>query len=68
MMIKRLVQKTSSNCSCCGNKSVKPFEILIINNNMQEHMFLICNNCQKNENMETKEIINNLSDNKLFIS
>jgi hypothetical protein len=68
MQIKRVIQKNSNNCSCCGNKSVKEFEILMISTSLQEHIFYICFNCQKNTNLESKELINNNSSNKIYQS
>lgn len=66
MQIKRIIQKNSNNCSCCGNKSVKDFEILLISTPLQEHILYICFNCQKNTNLETKDLISNTTTNKLF--
>ena len=66
MKIKRLMNKSGENCSCCGNKSIKPFEILIIENVLKEHIFFIChkdNNGNQNNffwlSRETSILINN---------
>jgi len=68
MKISRYNQKSSHKCSCCSNKSNKPFEILIIESGMGEQIFYLCSNCQKEKNLTTKNFNFNVLNNKFYIN
>lgn len=66
MKIKRYNIKSKEKCSSCGNKSVKPFEILIIENGLTENIFYICDRCQNLSKLESEELTSSIIDNKLY--
>lgn len=57
MKIERYNIKSSSNCSVCGNKSNKKFELVIIEINDNINSFMICDKCQKITKLESENFI-----------